>query len=80
MKSILLPLLPFLLCVHGLRRPVSIVRMMAATAADSKSGIGWDSHKAIDKIPESLVSAIDGNDSMRRRYSFLIHLPPKYAL
>ena len=44
-----------------------------ATATDeqSKSGIGWDSHKAIDSIPDSLVRTIDGNDSMRRKFELL---------
>ena len=37
----------------------------------SKSGLGWDSHKAIDLIPESLVRTIDGNDTMRRKFEAL---------
>lgn len=40
-------------------------------SADTKSGIGWDSHKAIDAIPDSLCKTIDGNDSMRRRFESL---------
>lgn len=44
-----------------------------ATKSDeqSKSGIGWDSHKAIDSIPETLVRTIDGNESMRRKFELL---------
>ena len=50
---------------HALRMPRSLLAMTAKV--DDKSGIGWDSHEAIDKIPETLVRTIDGNDSMRRR-------------
>lgn len=42
-----------------------------ATTEQSKSGIGWDSHKPIEKIPESLVKAIEGNDSMRKKFEQL---------
>lgn len=41
------------------------------TEEQKKSGLGWDSHKAIDEIPESLVRTIDGNDSMRRKFEAL---------
>lgn len=30
--------------------------------------IGWDSHKAVDVAPESLVRGVEGNESMRRRF------------
>ena len=40
----------------------------AATSEQAKSGLGWDSHKAIDDIPASLCTAIEGNDSMRRKF------------
>lgn len=50
---------------HALRMPRSLLSM--AAQVENKSGIGWDSHKAIDQIPDTLVSTIDGNDSMRRR-------------
>jgi coproporphyrinogen III oxidase len=43
----------------------------AATTEQAKSGLGWDSHKAIDQIPESLVNAIEGNESMRRKFEAL---------
>lgn len=43
----------------------------ATTAEQKQSGIGWDSHKAVDNIPESLVRTIDGNDSMRRKFEAL---------
>lgn len=49
-----------------------IISSLAATTAEQKqSGIGWDSHKAVDNIPESLVRTIDGNDSMRRKFEAL---------
>ena len=35
------------------------------------SGIGWDSHQAIQSIPESLVKTIDGNESMRKKFEQL---------
>lgn len=38
------------------------------SAAISSSSIGWDSHTAIDSIPDSLVRSIDGNASMRRKF------------
>ena len=41
------------------------------TEEQKKSGLGWDSHQAIDEIPESLVRTIDGNDSMRRKFEAL---------
>jgi len=49
------------------------VRGGATTAKSEKSqsGLGWDSHKAIDAIPEVLGRAIDGNDSMRRKFEIL---------
>lgn len=37
----------------------------------AKSGLGWDSHKAIEEIPESLVNVIEGNESMRRKFEAL---------
>lgn len=48
----------------------SIASLDVATTAQqsASSGIGWDSHKAIDQIPESLVRSIDGNESMRRKF------------
>jgi len=41
----------------------------AGSTVDDK--IGWDSHSAIDDIPETLVRTIDGNDSMRRKFELL---------
>ena len=60
--------LTLLSSAHSLHVPRSYLGMTAT--AGTKSGIGWDSHKAIDTIPDSLVSVIDGNESMRRRLSF----------
>lgn len=39
--------------------------------SDNSSGLGWNSHQAIDEIPESLCKTIDGDDSMRRRFEAL---------
>jgi len=36
--------------------------------SDNSSGLGWNSHQAIDKIPDSLTKTIEGNDSMRRKF------------
>jgi len=48
------------------------ISSLAATTAEQKqSGIGWDSHKAVDNIPESLVRSIDGNESMRSKFEAL---------
>ena len=48
-------------------------KLFAATkeTEQEKSGIGWDSHRAIDAIPESLVKSIEGNASMRRKFEEL---------
>ncbi len=35
------------------------------------SEIGWDSHKAVDSIPDALVKSIEGNESMRRKFEVL---------
>lgn len=43
----------------------------STTDEQSKSGIGWDSHKAIESIPESLVKSIEGNESMRKKFEQL---------
>jgi len=45
--------------------------LQTATTEQEKSGLGWDSHKAIDSIPDSLVNEIEGNDSMRRKFEAL---------
>ena len=52
-------------------RPRVESRLQAATEEQVKSGLGWDSHKAIDAIPDSLVRTIDGNESMRRKFEAL---------
>jgi coproporphyrinogen III oxidase len=49
-------------------KPGSSALKAAATEEQAKSGLGWDSHTAIDSIPESLVKTIEGNDSMRRKF------------
>lgn len=53
--------------------PSSLVLLKASTASEAgaKAGIGWDTHKAIDAIPDSLVNVIEGNDSMRRKFEAL---------
>mmetsp|Transcript_15403 Transcript_15403/g.19308 ORF Transcript_15403/g.19308 Transcript_15403/m.19308 type:complete len:390 (-) Transcript_15403:464-1633(-) len=44
---------------------------MSTAAPDKKKedtpegGIGWNSHQAVDAVPESLCKELDGNDSMR---------------
>ena len=43
---------------------------LAATITDDK--IGFDSHIAVDKIPDTLVRSTDGNDSMRRKFERLV--------
>jgi hypothetical protein len=62
-------------CIHALRMsPVNFnSKLFATTVAgeQTKSGIGWDSHKAIDDIPASLVKTIEGNESMRRKFEEL---------
>jgi len=43
----------------------------SAQSEQAQSGIGWDSHEAIQSIPESLVKTIDGNETMRRKFEQL---------
>jgi hypothetical protein len=51
-------------------KPISSFSLSSAVApADEK--LGWDSHKAVDSIPESLVRTIDGNESLRKRFEVL---------
>jgi hypothetical protein len=65
------------LCCQGLRIPHSITFRRPNSKKVFKAGstvddkIGWDSHSAIDDIPETLVRTIDGNDSMRRKFELL---------
>eukprot|EP01041_Mallomonas_annulata_P000157 gene157-261_t len=42
-----------------------------AISATSTPELGWDTHKAIDEIPDSLVLSIEGNASMRRKFEAL---------
>lgn len=57
---------------YALKKKI-LIRAGATVASDEqqKSGLGWDSHKAIDEIPQSLVNAIEGNESMRRKFEQL---------
>jgi glyoxylate carboligase len=43
---------------------------MKAGSSD-ESGIGWNSHTAVDAIPDSLIKSIEGNQSMRRKFEEL---------
>lgn len=43
----------------------------SAQSEQAQSGLGWDSHEAIQSIPESLVKTIDGNETMRRKFEQL---------
>lgn len=56
---------------NGVLRRQNIIRAGATTEEQSKSGIGWNSHEAVDAIPESLVKSIEGNDSMRKKFEQL---------
>ena len=48
-------------------------KTMSVRAGHSETNTGslWDSHIAVDQIPSTLVSAIDGNESMRRKFEEL---------
>jgi hypothetical protein len=54
------------------------MQFSATTSEQSKSGLGWDSHKAIESIPDTLVKTIDGNDSMRRKFELLCRTAQVY--
>lgn len=57
----------------ALRIPSSHLLLSSHVTSSTKTPdvIGWDTHKAIDAIPESLVRVIDGNESMRRKFEIL---------
>eukprot|EP00607_Mallomonas_marina_P007625 CAMPEP_0182421424 /NCGR_PEP_ID=MMETSP1167-20130531/6813_1 /TAXON_ID=2988 /ORGANISM="Mallomonas Sp, Strain CCMP3275" /LENGTH=368 /DNA_ID=CAMNT_0024598555 /DNA_START=69 /DNA_END=1172 /DNA_ORIENTATION=- len=59
--------------VSGLQMQNS--RMVLRKSLDIHAGstveLGWDTHKAVEDIPESLVKTIEGNDSMRRKFELL---------
>jgi hypothetical protein len=62
-----------MVAVSGLKIPSSrlLKTSLSATTAPPSTNLGWDTHKAVDSIPESLVKTIDGNDGMRRRFEQL---------
>lgn len=44
---------------------------LALKAGSTDTKIGWDSHIAVQSIPDSLVRSIDGNESMRAKFELL---------
>ena len=40
-------------------------------APEASPNLTWDSHKAVDTIPDALVNSIEGNGSMRRKFEQL---------
>lgn len=62
--------LPALAKLVSRRSSRARVVAMASVEDKPKGGpsIGWDSHKAVDQAPESLVRGVEGNESMRRRF------------
>jgi hypothetical protein len=38
----------------------------------TKAAVDWDTHKAVEDIPESLTKTIEGNDSIRRKFERLL--------
>ena len=54
-----------------LGRVVGVEANSDSAVEQSKIGISWDSHKAIESIPGALVKSIEGNDSMRRKFEML---------
>jgi hypothetical protein len=55
--------------VYSLKVPSSITKPLVGSTR--LNAIGFDTHKAVEKIPETLVRTIDGNDSMRRKFESL---------
>jgi len=66
-----LRLSPVVRTLRGGSLDSSPTALYSTATEQAKSGLGWDSHKAIDNIPESLVNAIEGNESMRRKFEAL---------
>lgn len=54
--------------LHSSGRTSSVLKRTLALRAGESA---WDSHIAVDQIPASLVSAIEGNESMRRKFEEL---------
>ena len=73
MQAILLVVLASCAQISLSLRMKDLFRKQTHTArfAAVEEKLGWDSHKAIDSIPETLVRTIDGNDSMRRKFELL---------
>jgi hypothetical protein len=46
--------------------------LRSAKLSGGKSSSVFDSHTLLDKIPESLVKSIEGNDGMRRKFEQLV--------
>jgi hypothetical protein len=44
---------------------------LSATTKDVKNDIGWDSHRAVQSTPDSLVKEIGGNAGMRAKFEAL---------
>ena len=52
----------------GSHKTSTQIRATDTEKEQSASGIGWNSHQAIDSIPDSLVKEIDGNSGMRAQF------------
>jgi len=48
--------------------PVTLAKRSMRSRGPVCASIGWDTHKAVEKAPESLVKGVEGNESMRRRF------------
>lgn len=60
-----------LISLPSLHRLTSHKLHATTTPTKNDDKIGWDSHKAIESIPDSLVRTIDGNDGIRRKFEQL---------
>lgn len=74
MLTALLGTLVILAVCDALRMNNANHRLLKTSAGSTTQGknISWDSYKAVDEIPESLVKTIDGNQSIRKKVETLL--------
>lgn len=58
--------------VSSFKMPSSLLKAASLKASPTHDAPGFDTHKAVETIPASLVKEIDGNDSMRKKMETLV--------
>eukprot|EP00904_Undaria_pinnatifida_P005687 jgi/Undpi1/2248/HiC_scaffold_12.g05634.m1 len=55
----------------AVRGGASMSSTPAAASSTEAPSLGWDTHKAVKEVPDSLVRELEGNDSMRSKFEAL---------